>query len=70
MSESVSVREYLTRLDRTKEGKGDEAKEGLAAFISLWERAISNGVVGESDSVDLALEKLEKAGGLYRAAGN
>ncbi|MDG6910828.1 MAG: hypothetical protein JRN18_00570 [Nitrososphaerota archaeon] len=69
MSETVSVRDYLRQLEGTKAGKNEQVKEGLETFIALWEKAIENGVVSDTDSVDAALAKLEKAGGLYRAAG-
>ncbi|MCL4356051.1 MAG: hypothetical protein JRM79_01780 [Nitrososphaerota archaeon] len=69
MSEGASVRDYLRQLERTKARKDGQVKEGLETFIGLWEKAIENRVVGETDSVEAALAKLEKAGGLYRAAG-
>jgi hypothetical protein len=69
VSETVSVRDYLRQLERTKSGKDEQVREGLETFIGLWEKAIENGVVSEADSVEAALAKLEKKGGLYRAAG-
>ncbi len=68
MSETASVRDYLRQLERTKPGKDEQVREGLETFIGLWEKAIENGVVSDADSVEAALAKLEKAGGLYRAA--
>ena len=69
MREGVSVRDYLRQLERTKVGKDGQVKEGLETFIGLWEKAIENMVIGEADSIEVALAKLEKAGGLYRAVG-
>ena len=69
MSEGITVRGYLEQLEKTKAGKDGPVKEGLETFIGLWEKAIENRVVSYADSVDVALEKLEKAGGLYGAAG-
>ncbi len=44
-------------------------KEGLEIYVDLWKKAIELGVVSESDRVDVALEKVDKAGGLYVATG-
>jgi hypothetical protein len=63
------VRAYLGELERTKEGRPEQVKEGLEIYIELWEKAIERGVVAESDGVEIALAKIEKQGGLYAAAG-
>jgi len=63
------VRTYIDELERTKEDRPEQVKEGLEIYISLWERAIERGVVQETDGVDEALAKIEKEGGLYAAAG-
>jgi hypothetical protein len=63
------VRDYLEELERTKEGRPEQVKEGLEIYIDLWEKAIERGVVAESDGVEAALAKIEKQGGLYAAAG-
>jgi hypothetical protein len=63
------VRTYIGELERTKKDRSEQVKEGLEIYISLWEKAIERGVVGETDGVDAALEKIEKEGGLYAAAG-
>jgi hypothetical protein len=39
-------------------------------YIDLWRKALDRGVVVEDDGVDEALEKIEKVGGLYKAAGD
>jgi len=63
------VRDYLEELARTKDERSEQVKEGLEIYIDLWKRAIEKGVVAESDTVDDALAKIEKEGGLYEAAG-
>ena len=62
------VRSYLEELEKTKEGKGDQVREGLEIYIGLWEKAIAKGVVSESEGIDAALAMIEKKGGLYKAA--
>ena len=64
-----NVKEYLAELEKTKEGRPDQVKEGLEIYIDLWKSAIQGGVVGELDSVDDALKKIDEKGGLYKAAG-
>jgi hypothetical protein len=63
------VRTYIDELERTKEDRPEQVKEGLEIYINLWEKAIERGVVEETDGVDAALSKIEKEGGLYAAAG-
>jgi len=65
---SRQVKDYLDELDRSKEGRPDQVKEGLETFVELWRRAIERGVVSETDTVDEALRKLDAEGGLYKAA--
>jgi hypothetical protein len=63
------VRSYLEELEKTKEGKSEQVKDGLEIYIDLWRRAMERRVVAETDTVDEALAKIEGSGGLYRAAG-
>ena len=63
------VRSYIDELERTKDGRPEQVKDGLEIYIDLWEKAIERGVVEETDGVDMALTKIEKKGGLYAAAG-
>jgi hypothetical protein len=63
------VRSYIDELERTKDGRPEQVKDGLEIYIDLWEKAIERGVVEETDGVDMALTKIEKEGGLYAAAG-
>lgn len=65
-----NVRSYLDELERTKEVREEQVKEGLEMYIDLWNRAIKRGIIAESDGVDDALAKIEKEGGLYKAAGD
>ena len=62
------VGDYLDELERSKGERPDQVREGLEVYIGLWRKAIENGVVSTSDDVELALEKIEGKGGLYRAA--
>ena len=64
------MKEYLSELERSKEDRTEQVKEGLEMYIDLWKKAIERGVVGEGDKVDEALVKIERAGGLYKAAGD
>jgi len=63
------VRTYIEELERTKEDRPEQVKEGLEIYIGLWEKAIERGVVEETDGVDAALAKIDEEGGLYAAAG-
>ncbi len=65
-----NVKDYLTELERTKVDRNEQVREGLEIYIDLWKRAIERGVVGEEDKVDEALAKMDRVGGLYRAAGD
>jgi uncharacterized membrane protein len=62
------VREYLDQLKAAKKGKPQQIKEALDIYIELWEKAIRNGTVSEGDVIDVALSKIDGAGGLYQAA--
>ena len=64
------MKDYLVELERSKDARTEQVKEGLEMYIDLWKRAIERGVVLEGDGVDEALAKIEGAGGLYRAAGD
>ena len=64
-----TVQDYIGELERTKEGRPEQVKEGLEIYVELWMRAIRNGVVSAEDDVEEALEKIEEGGGLYAAAG-
>lgn len=63
-----NVGAYLEELQKTKRERTEQVKEGLEIYIDLWKRAIERGVVSETDPVDDALVKIEKKGGLYKAA--
>ena len=64
------MKEYLSELERSKEDRTEQVKEGLEMYVDLWKKAIERGVVGEGDKVDEALVKIDRAGGLYKAAGD
>lgn len=64
------MKDYLAELEKTKGERTEQVKEGLDVYIDLWKRAIERGVVGEEDGVDEALAKMDRVGGLYRAAGD
>ena len=69
MTKTKDVRTYLEELEKTKENRTEQVREGLEIYIALWRRAIERGVVSEADGVDEALSKIEGGGGLYVAAG-
>ena len=62
------VGDYLRELESTKGDREPQVKEGLELYIDLWKKAIEKGIVSEADGVDDALAKLDKKGGLYKAA--
>lgn len=68
MKAAKSVGSYLEELDRSKEGREEQVKQGLEIYIELWRKAIEKGVVASTDDVETALEKLDQMGGLYKAA--
>lgn len=68
MKSAKSVGSYLEELDRSKEGREEQVKQGLEIYIELWRKAIEKGVVASADDVETALEKLDQMGGLYKAA--
>jgi hypothetical protein len=63
------VREYLAQLKETRKGKPQQIRDALDIYTEMWDRVIENGTVSEDDEVSIALSKIEKAGGLYEAAG-
>ena len=63
------VREYLEQLKETRKGKPPQIREALDIYVEMWDRVIENGTVSKDDEVALALSKIDKAGGLYEAAG-
>ena len=69
MPESMgkSLREYLKDLEGGREGKPEQVREGIETYLGLWHRAVDKGVADLGDDVAVALEKVERAGGLYRA---
>jgi hypothetical protein len=68
MTKRKNVEDYLADLEKTKNDREEQVKEGLEIYIDLWKKTIENGVVRESDLVEEALEKIEEKGGLYKAA--
>jgi hypothetical protein len=63
-----TLAEYLAELDSKKRDKPPQVKEGIEIYIDLWKKVVEKGVVTDSDEVDVALRKVDEAGGLYRAA--
>jgi hypothetical protein len=66
--QNMVVKGYLGQLKETKKGKPAQIRDALDIYIELWEKAIENGTVLETDEIDVALSKIDKAGGLYKAA--
>jgi len=69
LSKPKTVKEYLKALKESKKGKPGQVKDALEIYIELWDKIIEKGIIGEEDSVELALSKIEGAGGLYEASG-
>jgi len=63
------VKEYLEQLKETKKGKPAQIRDALDIYMELWDKVIENGTVSKEDEVEIALSKIDKAGGLYEAAG-
>jgi hypothetical protein len=63
-----TVKAYIEELERTKEGRPEQVKEGLEVYLDLWKRTMANGVVSADDDVEAALEKIDRRGGLYASA--
>ena len=63
------VREYLEQLKETRKGKPPQIRDALDIYTEMWDNVIKNGTVSEEDEVAVALSKIDKAGGLYEAAG-
>lgn len=61
------VRGYLEELERLKEGKPDQVREGIETYIELWKKALERGVVNPNDGMPDALAKIDEKGGLYKA---
>ncbi|HEY6283949.1 MAG TPA: hypothetical protein VIW22_08510 [Nitrososphaerales archaeon] len=68
MTQRKNLGDYLAELEKTKNDREEQVKEGLEIYIDLWKKTIENGVVRETDLVEEALEKIEEKGGLYKAA--
>jgi len=62
-----TVSGYIEELERTMEGRPEQVKEGLELYLDLWRKVVANGVVLPEDDVEVALQKIEKKGGLYAA---
>jgi hypothetical protein len=65
---TMIVREYVARLKETKKGKPSQIKDALDIYIEMWDRIIKKGTISEVDPIDVALSKIDKAGGLVEAA--
>jgi hypothetical protein len=63
-----TLEDYLAALEDKKSEKPEQVKEGIEVYVSLWRKAIENGVVKPSEELGTALGKVEARGGLYRAA--
>ncbi len=66
---NMVVKDYLEQLKETKKGKPPQIRDALDIYMELWGKVIENGTVSKEDEVALALAKIDKAGGLYEAAG-
>jgi hypothetical protein len=65
----MMVKEYVKQLKETKKGKPSQIRDALDIYIELWEKVVERKVVSEEDETEVALSKIDKAGGLYEASG-
>jgi len=65
-----TVGDYIDELEQSKKEKPDQVREALEIYLDLWKKAVENGVVGPSDSMAVALTKIDDRGGLYESAGD
>jgi hypothetical protein len=63
-----TLEEHLAVLEDKENGKPEQVKEGIEAYVSLWKKAMENGVVKTSEELGTTLGKIEARGGLDRAA--
>jgi hypothetical protein len=63
-----TVNEYLRELKETREGKPAQVQQGLDIYVELWQQVVKKGIIDPEDSIDAALAKIDRAGGLYAAA--
>ncbi|MBI3840384.1 MAG: hypothetical protein HY297_00255 [Thaumarchaeota archaeon] len=68
MAKQRKVLDYLEELEKGMADRPEQVKDGLQIYVGLWRKAMENGVVAGSDDVEEALQKIEGAGGLYKAA--
>lgn len=69
LSSSVkSVKDYLKELNDVKKEKPRQVKEAIEIYIDLWNKTIERGLVQPSDDIETALSKIDREGGLYKAA--
>jgi hypothetical protein len=60
---------YLEELEGKKGDKPEQVRDGIEIYVGLWKKAMEKGIADPSDELGFALEKVDKAGGLYAAAG-
>ena len=65
---SLTLGEYLRQLEEKKGDKPEQVKDGIEIYVGLWRTAAEKGVVALSDGLEEALEKIDRAGGLYAAS--
>ncbi|MDA4127964.1 MAG: hypothetical protein OK422_00630 [Thaumarchaeota archaeon] len=67
-AKAKNVDEYLRDLEEAKKEKPEQVKEALELYIDLWRKTIEKGIIEDTDEIDVALSKIDKEGGLYKAA--
>ena len=68
VDEVKTVNDYLRELRQTRKGKPEQVQDALDIYVELWENVVERGTVGLDDSIEVALSKIDKAGGLYKAS--
>ena len=64
----MRVSDYLTELEKNKDEKPEQVRDGIEIYLGLWKRALEKGIVLSTDEISDAIEKVEKMGGLHKAA--
>ncbi len=63
-----TVQDYLRELKEARKGKPDQVQDALDMYFDLWKKVMKKGIANSTDDIDEALLKIDKVGGLYKAA--
>ena len=68
-AKAKDLRSYLEELQKTKEARREQVREGLENNNDLWRKAKERGAEAETDPVDSAQAKIQRQGAHNKAAG-